>query len=398
MSPRTLSISLNVRQKLANPSLWHQEGEEVKLGCTKCPELHQCGGLSIAASAFNCMDLCCGTPNGCRRVICPNQRRYSNMVNEAGGLDLRPYKGRVAPMLVIPDYVPCMLDVGTLVGPLPLPAVAISLYSIIDANTGLPRFTSRNELLARFKVDSDARLVITATGSDRNVERFWHVFRAKKTAEAIRMLRPSLIATPNFSTHADVVRHDNLVSMSRIASCFDEFASAGLPTALHVNGRTTHDFHRWAEYLNASPSIYAVAYEMGTMGRSSPRRAWHSAHLATLARAVRRPLTLLLRAGFAHIPELSSAFARVIAIDTSPNMKAKMRRSAHRVEGQLSWDATRTPSGTPIDKLLLHNVRVCSRSLHRALRISRTPRAESKLSVLDIERHQLLGHRIVIHE
>lgn len=359
--------ALTVRGKLADPSLWHQPGQEVKLGCMTCPELPQCGGLSIAAPAFNCMDLCCGNPKGCRRYVCPNQRRYSKLVNEAGGLDLQRYRGRVTQMLALPDYVPCILDIGDLQGPLPLPVVAISLYAIIDAKTGLPRYQSRQELLARFRIEHDARIVITATGKDRNVERFWHVFRAKKTAEAIRLLRPALIATPNFSMHADTVRHDNLVSMSRIVSCFEEFAGAGLPTAIHVNGRASHDFKRWIDYLNASPSIYAVSYEMGTMGRSAPRRAWHAAQLVMLAQSVQRPLTLLLRGGLRHIPELSSAFARVIALDTSANMKAKMRQSARRSAGELYWDASPTPAGEAIDQLLLHNIRVCGRAVRQSL-------------------------------
>ncbi len=360
---------LTVRGKLADPSLWHQSGQEVKLGCTTCPELRQCGGLRIEAPAFSCMDLCCGNPKTCRRYVCPNQRRYSKLVNEAGGLNLRPYKSRVAPMLALPDYVPCILDIGDFAGPLPLPVVALSLYALIDSKTGLPRYDSRHELLARFRIDPSARVVVTATGKDRNVERFWHVFRAKKTAEALRRLRPALIATPNFSMHADTVRHDNLVSMSRIVSCFEEFAAAGLPTAVHVNGRTPHDFSRWVEYLNASPSIYAVSYEMGTLGRSAPRRAWHAQQLVTLARLVQRPLTLLLRGGFQHIPELTGAFARVIALDTSANMKAKFRQSARRVAGRLCWSPNPTAEGQPIDELLLHNVRVCGRSVRQLLRV-----------------------------
>ncbi|TWT44435.1 hypothetical protein RAS1_08500 [Phycisphaerae bacterium RAS1] len=372
---------LTVGGKLADPSLWHQPGQEVKLGCTRCPELPQCGGLAIAAPAFNCMDLCCDNPKACRRYVCPKQRRYSKLVNEAGGFDLRPYKGRVAPMLTIPDYVPCVLDIGDLAGPLPLPVVAVSLYALIDSKTGLPRYHSRQELLARFRVDPEARIVITATGKDRDVERFWHVFRAKKTAESLRRLRPALIATPNFSMHADTVRHDNLVSMSRIASCFEEFAAAGLPTAVHVNGRAPHDFRRWLEYLNASPAIYSVSYEMGTMGRSAPRRAWHAQQLVMLARSVQRPLTLLLRGGFQHIPELSGAFARVIALDTSANMKAKMRQSARRVSGRLSWTPNPTPIGQPIDELLIHNIRVCGRSVRRTLRLPLAGQATGHSSV-----------------
>lgn len=364
---------LAVRGKLADPSLWHQPGQEVKLGCTTCPELPQCGGLSIQAPAFSCMDLCCGDPKVCRRYVCPRQRRYSKLVNEAGGLDLRPYKGRVAPMLALPDYVPCILDAGNLAGPLPLPVVAVSLYAIIDSKSGLPRCASRQELLSRFRIDSNARIVITATGKDRNVERFWHVFRVKRTADALRRLRPALIATPNFSMHADTVRHDNLVSMSRIVSCFEEFAGAGLPTAVHVNGRTPHDFARWIDYLNASPSIYAVSYEMGTMGRSSPRRAWHAQQLVRLAQSVQRPLALLLRGGFQHVPELMGVFARVIGLDTSASMKAKMRQSARRVAGRLCWSPNPTPEGQPIDELLLHNARVCGRSFRRSLRVPVLP-------------------------
>lgn len=360
---------LTVRGKLADPSLWHQPGQEVKLGCTTCPELRHCGGLSIAAPAFNCMDLCCGNPKSCKRYVCPKQPRYSKLVNEAGGLDLRPYRGRVAPMLALPEYVPCVLDAGNLRGPLPLPVVAVSLYAIIDSKSGLPRYASRQDLLAQFKIGPGARLVITATGKDRNVEWFWHDFRAKKTAEALRQLRPALIATPNFSMHADTVRHDNLVSMSRIVSCFEEFAAAGLPTAVHVNGRAPHDFGRWIDYLNASPSIYAVSYEMGTMGRSAPRRAWHAEQLVMLARSVQRPLTLLLRGGFQHLPELSDAYSRVVALDTSANMKAKMRQSARRVAGRLCWSPNPTPEGHPIDELFLHNVRVCGRSVRQVLRV-----------------------------
>lgn len=363
------TTQLTMHGKLADPSLWHQSGQEVKLGCTTCPELRHCGGLTIEAPAFSCMDLCCGDPKTCRRYVCPQQRRYSKLVNEAGGLDLRPYKGRVAPMLAIPDYVPCILDIGDLAGPLPLPVVAVSLYALIDSKSGLPRYDSRRELLARFRIDPDARIIITATGKDRNVERFWHVFRAKKTAEALRRLRPALIATPNFSMHADTVRHDNLVSMSRIVSCFEEFAAVGLPTAIHVNGRAPHDFGRWIDYLNASPSVYAVSYEMGTLGRSAPRRAWHAERLVALARSVERPLALLLRGGLNHLPELTAAFARVIALDTSANMKSKMRQSARRVAGRLCWSPAPTPEGQPIDDLLLRNIRVCGRSVRQSLRV-----------------------------
>lgn len=361
---------LTVRGKRVDRSLWHRSGEEISLGCTRCPELRFCGGLSIRAPAFDCLALCCGSPKTCRKYVCPNQRRYSTLVNEAGGFALAPYRQTVAPMGALPDYVPYILDAGDLDGPLPIATVAITLYSVIDHRTGIAKFSSRQEMLQRFKIDPDARVVFTATGQDRRVENFWHIMRSKKTAESLRRLRPSLIATPNFSMHADTVRHDNLLSMSRIAYCFEAFAAAGLPVAVHVNGRAPFDFQRWAAYLNDSPGIYAISYEMGTIGRSSTRRAWHAKQLVDLARRVNRPLTLLLRAGSGHMPELSQAFNRVILVDTSAHMKAKKRQSASRLRGQLTWGTSPTAPDEAIDALFLHNIRVCRRVTRELLHVN----------------------------
>lgn len=353
---------LTVRAKHVDRSLWHRPNEEISLGCTRCPELKFCGGLSIRAPAFDCLSLCCDSPNTCKKYVCPKQPRFSALVNEAGGFPLAPYRRTVAPMGSLPDYVPYIFDVGNIVGPLPLRTFAISLYDVIDHRGGIARFSSREEMLQRFKIDSEAHVVITATDKDRRVENFWHILRSKKTAESIRRLRPSLIATPNFSMHTDTVRHDNLLSMSRNVYCFEAFAAAGLPVAVHVNGRTPFDFRRWAAYLNESPSIYAVSYEMGTIGRSSSRRAWHAEQLIDLARRVNRPLTLLIRGGSVHLPALSLAFNRLISVDTSAHFKAKKRQSASRHHGRLVWGKSPTAPGESIDELLLHNIRVCRRA------------------------------------
>jgi hypothetical protein len=270
-------------------------------------------------------------------------------------------------MGAVPEYVPYVFDAGDLAGPLPLATVAISLYALINHRSGLAKFSSRQEMLERFKIDPNARVVITATGPDRRVENFWHIMRSKKTAESLRRLRPSLIATPNFSMHANTGRHDNTLSMSRIAYCFEAFSAAGLPVALHANGRADFDFKRWADYLNESPGIYAVSYEMGTIGKSSVRRAWHAQRLIDLAQNVQRPLTLLLRGGAVHIPALLQAFSRVIHVDTSPHMKAKKRQSASRLRGRMTWTQSLTGPGETIDELFLHNVRVRRRAIRDLL-------------------------------
>lgn len=368
MARSSTIATLTVENKLADPSLWHQPGGEVHLGCEHCVERDLCGGLRVGASIHNCMTLCCGQPDACKRYVCPmNPSRYAELVNEVGGFELRPYKGRGAHVVALPTYAPCILDAGNLAGPLHIPTVALSLYSVIDHRTGLAKYSSREEMLTAFKLYPHARVILAATGEDKRVENFWHVLRPKKTAESLKLLRPALVATPNFSMHADTVRHDNLLSMKRIAACFEDFASAGLPVALHPNGRTDTDFARWTSYLNESPGISTLAYEMGTMGRSASRRSWHAEQLIVLAKNVRRPLTLVVRGGTKHLSDLARVYHHVVLLDTTAHMKAKKRQAASIVNGTIAWMPSPTKRGESIDGILLRNIRATQRGIHRLL-------------------------------
>ncbi len=158
MTKNTTVTQLTVRSKRVDQSLWHRSGEEISLGCSRCPERSFCDGLSIRAGAFDCLAFCCGEPKTCRKYVCPHQKRYSTLVNEVGGFTLVPYRRPVTPMGALPEYVPFIFDAGNLNGPLPLTTVAISLYSIIDHRTGIAKFSSRAEMLERFKVNHDAHV------------------------------------------------------------------------------------------------------------------------------------------------------------------------------------------------------------------------------------------------
>lgn len=389
-------VSLTIRRKIAEPSLWHQPGQEIHLGCEKCVDRVLCGGLSIGAPIHNCLDLCCGKPELCDRYACPlNPERYAALVNEVGGLELRPFRGRITPPPVLPDYIPCFTDCGSLHGPLHIPTVAVPLHSVIDRRTGLAKFNSREELLAKFKVYGDARLVLTGVGEDHYVEAFWPALLPKQTAVSLKRLRPALITVPNFSLHADTVRHDNFVSMARIAACVEEFAVAGLPVAPHINARTPRDYERWAEYLVNSLGVSTIACEMGTMGRSAKCRAWHAAQLVGLARLAKRPLTLVVRGGTAHHADFGAAFNRVIFLDTTPHMKAKMRQIAAYSHGAMTWTLSATAAHQPVDEILLHNIRSCQRAFRATQpRPAVTGRRlASKQSDLQPEGEDLFGSR-----
>jgi hypothetical protein len=343
----------------AAPEYWHRASDAIALGCAGCPERWHCGGLSINAPIFNCLDLCCKEPDKCTRYICPQQPdRYSVAVTEVGGFTLVPHRGRIRAPKRLPSYVPCLMDRGSLAGPLDLPVVAISLYRILNTETGLPRFESRSALLRHYRVHGDSRLVITATGKDRDLERFWTGLSPRASADALNALEPDLIATPNFSLHCDTVRHDNLVSMSRIAYCFSAFANAGLRTALHVNGRTPHDFSRWAKYVNASPGIRTLAYEFGTGGKSLERQTWHVDQLVALAASAGRPLDIIVQGGWRFLPTLASVFRQVTFLDTTALMKARHRQIADMAGNAMAWESQPTAPGDCIDSLFVHNVRM----------------------------------------
>jgi hypothetical protein len=165
------------------------------------------------------------------------------------------------------------------------------------------------------------------------------------------------MTTPNFSLFADVPRWDNLHSMKRIAICWYELATAGIPTALHVNARTSTDYQRWASFLVDHSEIEAIAFEFQTGPASPARGAWHAECLQRLVEKTGRAITLLTFGGIRYLPVLMRAFDSVVLISSEPHMKAKHRRklvlthTGNRVRGALSAD-------TPVDELLRINSQV----------------------------------------
>ena len=67
-----------------------QKTYPVKLGCVVCPHLADCGGLCVKAPIFDCLDMCCKSPETCTRV-CRNQplARFVDQLREIDGFDLK---------------------------------------------------------------------------------------------------------------------------------------------------------------------------------------------------------------------------------------------------------------------------------------------------------------------
>jgi hypothetical protein len=169
-------------------------------------------------------------------------------------------------------------------------------------------------------------------------------------------MRIGLATTPNYTLSLNWPRTSDLFAMKRILLCCAEMMEGGLPAALHVNGRTPHDFERWAEVLQRNNAVTHLAYEFTTGAAHGERREQHIAWLSALAASISRPLRLVVFGDMRVVAPLKSAFAEVTWIDTSTFMKTVNRRRATRISNnRLAWPAFRTPASAPLDELLAHN-------------------------------------------
>lgn len=331
------------------------------LGCTSCVDRDICGGAHKGASFYDCTDYCrCSDKTTCDLVCRGNPVMFVERLREIGGLDLMD--APLAPRIdipALPSMVPLIEHNSARREMLKFPIVALSLYRLIDLDTGALRFANREELAKQLGIDPRARLVVSGVGRDRKIERYWALPNRQATLARLQQLGISLITPPNFSVLTDVPRSDNLHAMKRIMLTFVEMAQAGLPAALHVNARTERDYRRWAELIATRNEIQCIAVEFATGAGRGGRIEWHVAQLQKLANFVQRPLRLIIRGGTRAIELLRYSFDAVTMIDTDAFNKTRCRKEALFTDaGKLVWRPHPTAPGAPLDDLLQHNVAV----------------------------------------
>jgi hypothetical protein len=221
---------------------------------------------------------------------------------------------------------------------------------------GLSKFANREELTRSFLFDVNAQIIVSGVDVDRSLERYWRVARAADFVSHLARLKPALVTVPNFSLFVDVPREDNLHNMKRIAICWYELANAGIPAAIHLNGRTDMDWDRWIEFLITHREIDAIAVEFATGLRNPDRGRWHVEQLERMRREVGRDLHLVIR-GERFADRLNRSFSRLTIIDTSLYMKSmKRQKLTHVSQSQRRWQRTMTLFEQPLDDLLQSNV------------------------------------------
>jgi hypothetical protein len=218
-------------------------------------------------------------------------------------------------------------------------------------------------LLSHYRVESDCQLVVTGVDVDQPIENYWRNPRRDEFLAWLTSIKPALVTAPNFSLFNDVPREENLHAMKRIAICWQEMVSHGVPTALHLNARTDRDWDRWLEFLALYPEVTAVAFEFKTGAATRKRGRYHSEQLIRIAKRLGRPLTLVVRGGFLHLPELARAYQRVVFLSSTPFVKVKGYPGRR-------WVKNPTPRGAPIDGLLVANLREYTAAVETRLQYS----------------------------
>ena len=303
------------------------------LGCGSCLDRQACGGLHLpnGSAMLTCMDLChCADPSACD-MVCPKApTRFARRVHEVRGFQLddiprRNFNARPAP-------AGCVTLIEGRVSrrrPIELPDYAAIPLSRAITGRGLQqRAKTRDEVVRDHGVLPRKGWIVTGIENDRYVERAWRLPKHREVFKSLREAGVVFATSPNFSLYADAPRHDNLHAMKRIAWMWYTMNEAGLPTALHVNGRTSHDFDRWTQFIIDHPEVTSIAFEFLTGAKLVDDSERYVDRLTTLAQRVERPLTLVLRGSMQIAKRLEAVFDHVIWLDATPYFRAMHRHVA----------------------------------------------------------------------
>ena len=352
-SDQLRSLADPARRLLHNSKL----NPSTPFGCNQCPHYDLCGGLNIEAQIWDCLDFCCGHKNGCDRV-CRNNKLFATQFNEIGSFDLLTVPNATATRFIPSNtIVPTIYHSTARKRPASAKTVALRFSDLYNFKTGEVRFKERSALCETFQIRLDSEIILIGIDHDRRIEPWWRLGSLRlEVIKNLKELGVDLVTTPNFSMILDRPRMDDLHAMKRIAIVHEEFCSAGLPTALHVNGRTDRDFERWTEFLIERPNISQISFEFSTGNKRPDRLPLYVKWLCELANKVDRPIDIFLRGDPKSIPLLRGSFKRVIYVETTAFMCTTKRRRATRIgNNKIDWIKYPTEVGADLADLFDYN-------------------------------------------
>jgi hypothetical protein len=366
------SLPRNVRREQRR---WDdEETYSLALGCLGCSDKGMCGGQNKRQDGMSCLDDCCHTPEACE-LMCPiNTRLFVDMYREVNGFDLQNVPRAAAlPSPPLPPYVPLIYHNSNRVGPLEIEAAAIPLHKLYNKKDGALRYKSPAELRNAFGIAKETKLVLVGSGRDQPIENWWRLSsRRIELTKELSDLDVSMITSPNYSVFTDVPRYDNLRNIKRIALAWQEIVASGVPSALHMNGRTVQDYRRLSRFMSERTEVTDISFEFRTGGGWGGRRPFHVQHLSRAVSSLRRSINLVMIGGLPSVHYLAPAFERVVYIDTSAFMTAAYRQGLFQGnDGSILKVTASTQRGESIGPLLEANIRAMRRYVENEISASK---------------------------
>lgn len=341
-----------------NPKKFYYKPYETQsLGCLNCLDKDACGGNQSSPGIFNCQVFCqCEDPARCPNV-CPKNESYVHRLQEVRGFSLI-----TIPRSKMIDYTKMSLVCPVIYHKysrkenFAAAAVAIPLKSLFNQSSGEIKFQNKKAVAEYFRFDENSKLIFVGADEDEYIENYWSYRNIAGLPEKLAKLQPDLITSPNYSLPLNVVRQDNLYNMKRIAIAWHELVSQGIPTSLHVNGRTNFDWENWTNFIRDRDEIKCISFEFATGGAIYEQGEYYAKNLIKLARTVNRDLRLVIRGGQKYIGPLYEAFSELIFLDTTTFMKTVNRRALNWQPGKVLTDyKIETKRKEPLDFLMRRN-------------------------------------------
>lgn len=327
------------------------------LGCQGCSDLGICGGLHLRneSAMLTCMDHCqCNDSKTCD-LVCPRRPEvFARRIHEVRGLDFENIPRKESGILLppLPRVVPILEGRVSKRHPVALEYAAVPLTRALIGRGSKTRAKTAEELKLDHGVNPRRGWIATGIEDDRFVERTWGLAQPREVFKAMKAAGVIFATSPNYSLYLDAPRHDNLHAMKRIAWMWYAMNEAGIPTALHVNGRTDHDFERWASFIAARPEVTSIAFEFLTGAKQDIDAERYMARLTALRASVGRPLLLAVRGAAEHAHRLEQVFEQVVWLDASPYFRAVHRQEPiFGDDGVLRYCARRARREEPIGAL-----------------------------------------------
>jgi hypothetical protein len=355
-------VNSEINQKI----LYYKPHETQSLGCLTCVDKDVCGGHQSSPGIYDCLVFCdCENRSECTNV-CPKSKNYVARVQEVRGFSLNNIpRCEVITYPKLPLVAPVIYHKSSRKEELNIEAVAIPLRLLFSQSTGKEKFQNKQELAKRFRFNENAKLIIVGADDDIYIEPYWSYRRIGKLSEKLAQLQPDLITSPNYSLPLNVVRQDNLYNIKRIGIVWQELASQGIPTSLHVNGRTNKDWESWIDFIKEREEVKCISFEFATGAAIAEQGDYYARNLIKLAEKVGRDLRLVIRGGQRYVGAFYRNFSELVFLDSTSIMKTVHRQALNWKPGEvLTASKHKTDKNEPLDYLLQRNLRIMNEMIN----------------------------------